>query len=222
MTAPVFNGAFPHRWTAEILPQRPMILPSRHYVYPGAVEEVEKGALEVLIQPGRAEAGAQPFLATCALGFRDPAAPTGIWSMPDPEWLCAVSGGYAYLIDTASPERFTMLRYRPVLDIYCYSGDLLREDSLNGSAENLYTGGPDLCRVSLKESSASDGLLLFAGHHSILAWGREGEAWESERLSWEGITVTGVEGSTLRGHGWDLRTDRDVPFALDLKTGKRL
>ena len=72
-----------------------MILPSRHYVYPAIVEEVERGALEVLVQlvqPGSPEG--LPFLATCALGFRDPATPTGIWSCPDPDWLCAVSGGF--------------------------------------------------------------------------------------------------------------------------------
>ena len=102
MPAPTFDGSFPHKWTAEILPQRPMILPSRHYVYPGAVEEVERGALEVLIRP---EGASEPFLATCALGFRDPAAPTGIWAMPDPDWLCAVSGGYAYLVDVTAPDR---------------------------------------------------------------------------------------------------------------------
>src|SRR6202034_3462353 len=106
MTAPTFDGPFPHNWTAEILPQRPMILPSRHYVYPGAVEEVERGALEVLVQP-EGDSPAEPFLATCALGFRDPATPTGIWAMPDPDWLCAVSGGYAYLINVFEPERFT-------------------------------------------------------------------------------------------------------------------
>ncbi|MDR3684062.1 MAG: hypothetical protein P4L11_10065 [Geothrix sp.] len=61
---------------------------------------------------------AQPFLATCALGFRDPAAPTGLWSTPNPDELCAVSGGYAYLIDTADPTRFTMLPYRPVLEVH--------------------------------------------------------------------------------------------------------
>jgi hypothetical protein len=200
MTAPTFNGCFPHHWRAEILPQRPMILPGRHYVYPGAAEEVEKGALEVLIQPATsgqsAQPEAQPFLATCALGFRDPAAPTGLWSTPDPNWICAVSGGYAYLIDTTAPERFTMIRYRPVLDVHCYQTGLSGE-----------SGG---------------GLLLFVGHHSILAWGTGGEAWESERLSWEGVTVERIESSSLHGHGWDLRTDQDVPFVLDLETGKRL
>jgi len=69
MTAPTFNGCFAHSWTAEILPNRPMILPSRHYVYPAIVEEVERGALEVLVQSNLP--GSLPFLATCALGFRD-------------------------------------------------------------------------------------------------------------------------------------------------------
>jgi hypothetical protein len=193
MIAPA--GSFAHSWTAEILPQRPMILPGRHYVYPAQVEEVELGALEVLVRPRSVASGEDgpratpPFLATCALGFRDPAAPTGIWAMPDPDWLCAVSGGYAYLIDTACPERFTHVRYRPVLQIH---------------------------------PCVSAGLLLLAGHHSILAWGRDGEAWESDRLSWEGVTIDRIEDATVHGTGWDLMTDADLAFTLDLTTGKRL
>ena len=210
MTAPVFIGIFPHNWTAEILPQRPMILPSRHYVYPGAVEEVERGALEVLVQPiaasleeAEGDSRNAQFLATCALGFRDPAAPTGIWSMPDPDWMCAISGGYAYLIDTAKPEQFTMLRYRPVLDVLCYAP------------------GEDRT-LTEKDYTAPARLLLFAGHHSVLAWGRDGEMWESDRLSWEGLTNLRIEDHLLRGEGWDLMTDKDLPFALDLETGKRI
>jgi hypothetical protein len=190
MTAPIFNGSFPHNWTAEILLQRPMILPGRHYVYPAIAEEVERGALEVLIQQNFEESQPkpQPFLATCALGFRDPAAPTGIWSMPNPDWLCAVSGGYAYLIDVTNPENFTMLHYRPVLEV-----------------------------LPLPELE----LILFIGHHAVLARGTNGEAWQSDRLSSEGITIDSVEGSKLYGHGWDLMTDKDTPFVLNLTTGQR-
>ena len=140
MTAPTFDGSFPHNWTAEILTNRPMILPTRHYVYPTEVEEVERGALEVLIQPEPKEDATPkplPFLATCALGFRDAATPTGIWAMPHADWLCAVSGGYAYLIHTADPGQFTMVQYRPVLGVM---------------------------------PAVGAGLLLFTGHHSILAW----------------------------------------------------
>jgi hypothetical protein len=206
MTAPTFDGTFEHRWTAEILPNRPMILPSRHFVYPALVEEVERGALEVLIQPE----GATPFLATCALGFRDPKAPTGLWAMPDPEWLCAVSGGYAYLIDTAAPERFVHLRYRPVLEV------------LTVLANDVQSGLDAAQSLSLTAQSLRGGLILFVGHVSILAWGREGEVWESPRLSWEGLTGLRIDGDTLYGLGWDMKTDKDLPFTLDLRTGLRI
>src|ERR1700749_3147754 len=91
---PVIDLVFPHSWTAEVLTMRPLIAPARQFVYPKQAEEVERGALELLVK--RADADA--FLATCALGFADSSAPTGLWSCPHPDWLCAVSGGYAYLI----------------------------------------------------------------------------------------------------------------------------
>jgi hypothetical protein len=187
VTNPTIDFSFPHNWQAEVLPLRPLILPPRHFVYPREAEEVERGALEVLIRPGAADT--QPFLATCALGFRDPSAPTGLWSTPKPEEICAVAGGYAYIIDTTAPERFTMIKYRPVLQIL---------------------------------PVVADGLLLFAGHHAILAWGRGGQAWESTKLSDEGVTILGVEKAMLRGTGWDMRTDKEKPFALDVRTGRRV
>ncbi len=185
VSGPVIDLSFPHRWQAEMLATRPAILPARRFTYPREAEEVERGALEVMVKP---EHGS-PFLATCALGFRDPVAPTGLWSAPHPEWLCAVSGGYAYLIDTTAPERFTMLPYRPVLGIY---------------------------------PATADGLLLFVSHHRILAWGRDGQAWESEKLSDEGLTVTAVEPGVVRGLGWEMLTDREREFALELKSGLRM
>ncbi|MGA7857142.1 MAG: hypothetical protein WCA11_04415 [Terracidiphilus sp.] len=234
--APVINLSFPHNWQAEVLASRPLILPKRHYIYPRDAEEVERGALEVLIHPNildfpglepaqtgppshiyratsqreqevsghdfsRAEIGrqferalapeespsAQEFLATCALGFRDPAVPTGLWSTPNPDEICAVSGGYAYLIRTNAPEQFAMLPYRPVLGI---------------------------------RPLPAHGLLLFVGHHALLAWGEHGQAWQSEKLSDEGITLTAIENNTLHGQAWNMHTDKEIPFAIDLRTGQ--
>ena len=254
MSAPVIDLSFPHHWQAEILAARPLILPPRHFVYPREAEEVERGALEVLVRPrpmkrdpfsndetpGSAgakapvdfgataglkscpvtkpvsqgvlpqpvnsrpaapgsfvgacpvpeeTAGHQPFLATCALGFRDPAVPTGLWSTPEPEKICALSGGYAYIIDTTNPETFNMIPYRPVLQVRPVF-----------DAE----------------------LLLFVGHHSILAWGGDGHAWQSAKLSDEGVTITAIANGELRGLGWDMMSDRETPFALDLRNGQRL
>ena len=182
---PTIDLAFPRSWSAEILENRPLITPARQFVYPQQVEEVERGALELLIKPAEGDA----FLATFALGFADRAAPSGIWSCPHPDCFCAVSGGYGYLINTLQPQQWNMVPYRPVLRVHALPEQLL---------------------------------LLFVGHHSILAWGRDGQAWQSDRLSWEGIEITEIVGDTLRGLGWDLMTDKDAAFAIDLKTGKRI
>ena len=182
MSAPIVDLSFPHDWQAAILPTRPAILPARYFVYPREAEEVERGALEVLVKLS----GVQPFLATCALGFRDPAVPTGIWTAPNPREICAVSGGYAYVIDTAAPERFTMIEYRPVLEV---------------------------CAL------ARERLLLFVGHRSLLAWGAEGQAWETGKLSDEGVTITRIENGVLYGTGWEMMSDKEKEFAVDLKTG---
>ena len=59
---------------------------------------------------------------------------------------------------------------------------------------------------------AQQGLLLFAGFTSITAVGSEGIAWTTERLTWEGLTITLIDGEKLVGHGWDALTDKEVPF----------
>ena len=179
---------FPQLWRAEILPARPAILPARHFVYPREAEEIERGALEVMVRPQADGVDAAPmqFLATCALGFRTPAVPTGIWAAPNPRDLCAVSGGYAYVIDTTDPQRFTMIEYRPVLEV---------------------------------RAVVEVGLLLFVGHRSILAWGTDGIAWETDKLSDEGVTITGIENGVLRGMGWEMMTDKEKAFAIELGSG---
>lgn len=181
---PKVHFQFPHSWEAEILSERPLILPPRRFVYPREAEEVERSALEVMVRP----AGGAPFLGTFALGFADPMAPTGLWSCPNPEELCAVSGGYAYVVNTREPERFTHLPFRPVLEV----------------------------RV-LEEHK----LLLFAGHYALLAWGAEGQGWQTARLSAEGVRIEEIRGNELHGFGWDLLTDKEVPFTVNLRTGER-
>ena len=75
-------------------------------------------------------------------------------------------------------------------------------------------------RPVLKVLPAIDAsLLLFVDHRSILAWGEEGEVWHSSKLSDEGVTIEGIEVGTLRGFGWNMMTDKDTPFRLDLRTG---
>jgi hypothetical protein len=177
-----FPQSFTRSWEAEVLPKRPLILPPRVFTYPRDAEEVERGALEVMVQP----AEAPRFLATFALGFAAPSAPAGVWSCPAPDELCAVAGGYAYIVNTRDPTQFTHIGFRPVLEVF---------------------------------PLAKHNLLLLAGHHALLAWGIGGQAWQSQRLSSEGLRITEIRNNELHGFGWDLITDREFPFAVDLRTG---
>ena len=182
--------SFSHNWRAEVLAKAPLIAPARQFTYPrqvaGEEDALVRGALQVLVHPAGAGCTGGTFLATCALGFKDPAMPTGVFACPNPSELCAVAGGYAYVLDTAAPERSTHIPLKPVAEVL---------------------------------PLAAQGLLLFVGFHAMVAWGREGLAWQTARLSWEGIRITGAEGNELRGFGWNLMADKEVEFAIDLRTG---
>jgi hypothetical protein len=186
MDATKSEERFAPSWTAEMLTKPPLIAPVRQFIYPqqiaGEEDALARGALQLLVRP----VAGGTFLATCALGFTDPTMPTGVFACPNPQQMCAVAGGYAYVVDTAEPELCTHIALKPVVQI---------------------------------RPLVSHELLLFVGFHSILAWGREGLAWESARLSWEGVRITDIEGDTLHGVGWNLLTDREANFSLDLLTG---
>ncbi len=188
-------SSFPHQWRAEILSASPLIAPARQFTYPrqvaGEEDALARGALLVLVHPAGAGKTGGSFLATCALGFTDPTMPAGLFSCPNPRELCAVAGGYAYILDTESPERSTHIPLKPVTEV----------------------------RVV-----AAHGLLVFIGFHAIVAWGADGLAWQTARLSWEGIRIVGVRidancAAALHGFGWNLTTDKEVEFSVDLRTG---
>lgn len=178
---------FSHNWNAEVLKTPPLIAPARQFIYPqqiaGEEDAMARGALQLIIHP----ANGGTFLATCALGFTNPAMPTGVFACPNPGEMCAVAGGYAYVIDTTQPEHGTHITLKPVVEM----------------------------QVLIAQE-----LLLFVGFHAIVAWGRSGLAWESARLSWEGVRIVDIEGNMLRGMGWNLMTDQEVAFSLNLLTGQ--
>lgn len=95
-----------------------------------------------------------------------------------------------------------------------------------GYAYVIDTARPKLCtHLSLKpvveiRASVEHALLLFVGFHSIVAWGQNGIVWESARLSWEGIRITDIKVDSLNGFGWNLLTDKEENFSLNLTTGQ--
>jgi hypothetical protein len=183
MTQPTFAQT----WTARILTAPPMIAPARQFVYPlfvpGEEDAMGRGALLLDVKPN----SAPNFLATCALGFRDPSLPRGVFPCPRPDDLLAIAGGYAYLVNTQHPERCLHLPLRPITAVL---------------------------------STPQEGLILLAGFHHVLALGKDGIHWQTARLSWEGVTLMQVRDGQLHGLGWNMQTDREVPFAIDLASGE--
>jgi hypothetical protein len=179
--------AFAQSWTAKVLTAPPMIAPVRQFTYPrqvaGEEDALARGALFLTVTPGSGGS----FLATCVRGFKSESMPTGVFPCPNPHELCAVAGGYAYVVDTTAPEQCTQIALKPA--------------------------------VSILESTTQS-LLLFVGFHTIVAWGRDGFVWETAKLSWEGVRITELSDDVLTGFGWDLMTDREMEFRIDLRTGK--
>ena len=177
---------FPKTWSANILAAPPLIAPAGQFVYPlrvpGEDDALARGAMLLNIKP--AHGGA--LLATCALGFRDPSLPSGIFSCPRADDLLAVAGGYAYLIDTLAPERCLHVPLRPVTRVL---------------------------------PAPKAGLILLAGFHTVAALDANGLRWQTARLSWEGVTLGEVRDGKLHGLGWNMHTNREAPFTVDLTSG---
>jgi hypothetical protein len=175
---------FPHHYEVKLLSTAPPVHPvEKVHHYPMELEEGDRAGAYVRVAPST---GA-PWTAFFALGFDSPQVVNAICSCPDPDSLCAVVGGYAYVVYAADPAQWFRVEQRPVVDL---------------------------------RALARQGLLLFTGFTSISAVGREGLQWTTGRLSWEGVSITGIADDRLTGLGWDAMSDKEVAFEVDLLNGK--
>lgn len=176
--------SFPHNYQVKVLESYNLAHPTeRLHHFPAILEEGDRTGLYLRVTRKNSEAWVGFF----AQGFDSREVARGVFSCPDPDWLCAAASGYVYLVDTSDPQRWIQVEQRPVVEIRSV--------------------------LELK-------LLLFAGFTSITALGESQRLWTTERLSWEGISISDISGSCLHGMGWDAIADKEVPFELDLLTGK--
>ena len=179
-----FDLIFPRNYEVKLFDAAPPIHPvEKLYHYPVELEEGDRAGAYLRIVPGEGAAWTGFF----ALGFDSGHVVNAVCSCPDPDSLCAVAGGYAYVVKAADPTQWFRIEQRPVMEL----------------------------RALLELR-----LLLFAGFTSISALGAEGLKWTTERLSWEGISITEISGQKLLGLGWDAMTDKEASFEVDLLTGK--
>lgn len=176
--------AFPRSYEVRALGSLPPVHPvERLHHYPVELEEGDRTGAYLRFEPKQGSAWYGFF----ALGFESDRMIHAAYSCPDPDSVCVVVGGYAYVVKTTDPTGWFQVEQRPVVEIRTL---------------------PEL------------DLLLFAGFTTITALGRDGLAWTTERLSWEGIAITEIRGTKLHGLAWDALTDKEVPFKVDLRTGQ--
>lgn len=186
------NPRFTQSWYAEILPRRPLIAPATQFIYPQTLAE-DDGARE------DATAGALEVMVRPARGG---------------PFLATFARGFA---DLTLPHGVWAC---PHADWLCAAA--------GGYVYMLDTRKPqDWRQISYRpvvdvRPVVSHGLLLLTGFRAVLAWGQNGIAWESDKLSDEGLRITGVSGDELHGFGWDMRSDRETAFALDLRSGRAI
>lgn len=182
---------FAQSWRARILAMPPLILPARQFVYPRRIpgEEDALGRGALLLEVTPLQAG-QPSGGT---------------------FLATCARGFQ---DPALPSGIFACP-RPQ-DLLALAG---------GYAYLIDAHAPEHCLhlplrpVTQVLSAPAEGLILLAGFHHVLALDANGERWHSARLSWEGVTMTEVRDGALYGTGWNLHTDREVAFRIDLLTG---
>ncbi len=62
-------------------------------------------------------------------------------------------------------------------------------------------------------------LLVFSDYLHLVAYGTSGLAWDSDRLSWDGLVVDEVNSDWIRGRGWSSPRNLYEEFVVDTRTG---
>ena len=181
-----FNFVFPRNYEVKVLESYSLVSPlEKLHHFPAVLDEGDRSGIYVRVTPSKAKMWVGFF----AMGFESEHAARGLYSCPDPDSLCVVVGGYAYLVNTLDPEHWMQLEQRPVMDV---------------------------------RPVPEFKLLLFVGATTISAIGASGWLWTTGRLSWEGITISEITQNMLHGTGWDAIKDQEVPFEVDLTTGRHI
>lgn len=62
-------------------------------------------------------------------------------------------------------------------------------------------------------------ILVFGNLTEFIAYGKDGIAWRSQRVGWSDLNVTEVSDDYINGFVWDIRSEENVDFCLELATG---
>ena len=64
------------------------------------------------------------------------------------------------------------------------------------------------------------GAIVLTDFTHMFAYNAEKSLWKTERLSWDGVSVTQVATNHIFGLAWDAMQDKEVDFVIDVRTGE--
>ena len=78
----------------------------------------------------------------------------------------------------------------------------------------------ELTPVMDVRAATAAGVLVFASHTDLVAYGENGVKWGTKRVAWSGLKVVMIGDQVLAGEYWDLREEATRRFEVDLATGE--
>lgn len=109
-----FEFTFPRNYEARVLESAPLPHPvEKLYHFPAELEEGDRTGVYVRVTPRQGPAWNGFF----ALGFNSDQVVNAVCSCPDPDSLCVVAGGYAYVVRASDPAQWMRIEQNPVVDL---------------------------------------------------------------------------------------------------------
>lgn len=109
-----FDFTFPHNYEIKILESAPPVHPvEKLHHYPVELEEGDRSGVYARVVPNRGAA----WFGFFAAGFDSPQVMNAVCSCPDPNSVCVVAGGYAYVVKSSNPAEWCRIEQRPVIEL---------------------------------------------------------------------------------------------------------
>jgi hypothetical protein len=111
-STPQFDFTFARHYEVKLLQSAPPVHPlEKLYHFPLELEEGDRSGVYVRVEPH----GGQAWSGFFVQGFDSDFAVNMICACPDPGSVCAVVGGYAYVVTAADPSQWFRIEQKPVV-----------------------------------------------------------------------------------------------------------
>jgi hypothetical protein len=116
------------------------------------------------------------------------------------------------------PGTLSRVQFTPNPNTICVicSGDAVITDVMRPEQYTLLDFEPITDAVVVKEQK----MIVFAGFTKLMAFDGSGVVWETSRVAWDELRITGIDVSRIFGEYWDVSTEKRALFEVYLDSGE--